>query len=102
MRQTSASIAIASKDPHDRDIDEPVLDTDTFLRPAAAAQFLQVTKGYLAKMRMNGGGEGPVWYRPEGTALVLYKKSDLLRWLGRPRRSTVRDADSSRSRGERQ
>lgn len=63
---------------------------DLFMRPEAAAKFLQVTKNYLAQLRVRGGDETPPFYRPEGTTLILYRRSDLIAWLGQPRRSTLR------------
>jgi hypothetical protein len=96
MRRSAQSIRNTRDDARS---DDSVATDDAFLRPAAAAEFLQVTKGYLAKLRMAGGGGGPAWYRPEGTGLVLYRKSDLVAWLGNPRRSTVREERKTRDGG---
>jgi excisionase family DNA binding protein len=49
------------------------------LTPGEAAVYLRVSKSYLDKLRVYGGG--PRFLRP-GKRKILYRKSDLDAWLG--------------------
>jgi len=49
------------------------------LTPREAAAYLRVSKSYLDKLRVYGGG--PRFLRP-GKRKILYRKSDLDAWLG--------------------
>ena len=54
--------------------DDSVATGDAFLRPAAAAEFLQVTKGYLAKLRMAVRTTLIAWVLPVvGAPAVVWK-----------------------------
>ncbi len=58
----------------------------TLLTPNEAAAYLRVSKSYLDKRRVYGGG--PKFLRP-GRRKILYRKSDLDLWLAARRfRST--------------
>lgn len=52
--------------------------TVEYLKPAEAAEYLQVSEAYLAKLRCQGGG--PVFVAL-GRRAVRYKRSDLDEWM---------------------
>lgn len=54
------------------------MSSTKYLRPTAAAEFVQLSSSTLAKMRMRG--DGPPFIK-SGTKRVLYKLVDLEEWL---------------------
>jgi predicted DNA-binding transcriptional regulator AlpA len=53
-------------------------ESNSKLRPPAAAKYLQLAASTLAKMR--GRGDGPAFMKI-GTRVVLYDRADLDTWL---------------------
>jgi excisionase family DNA binding protein len=58
--------------------DPALLGRHELLTPNEAAAYLRVSKSYLDKLRVYGGG--PRFVRP-GKRKILYRKSDLDEWL---------------------
>ena len=57
--------------------DRSGLDRHELLTPREAAEYLRVSKSYLDKLRVYGGG--PKFLRP-GKRKILYRKSELDVW----------------------
>ena len=65
---------------------------DSFLRTKEAARFLGLSIRTLQNYRLRCS-DGPPWFRPQGSRLVLYRKSGLILWAegDGPRRSTSQE-----------
>lgn len=50
-----------------------------WLTSAQAAKYLHMHPGSLANLRSQRSG--PPWYRPRGSRMVRYRRSELDRWL---------------------
>lgn len=61
-----------------RPTDPACFNEQELLTPREAATYLRVSKSYLDKLRVYGGG--PRFLRP-GKRKILYRKSDLNAWL---------------------
>ena len=60
------------------------------LPPEAAAVYLKLSKGWLAKLRVTG--DGPVYIKLK--RLIRYRIADLDGWVERRRRTSASDARS--------
>jgi hypothetical protein len=68
------------------------LDMPKHMRPAQAAEYVQLSEGFLAKMRLRG--DGPIFIKA-GPRVVLYDQDDLDCWLSERRRRSTSDNPGS-------
>lgn len=66
---------------------------EVFLTTQEAAAYLRVSKSYLDKLRVYGGG--PPFHRP-GRRKILYRKADLVLWLAARRFGSTSEYASER------
>ena len=71
-------------------------DMDSLLVPYEAAAHLRVTTGYLAKLRVEGGGPRYVKLAPR---VILYRLSDLRSYVESHLRTSTSDPGTEASHG---
>jgi predicted DNA-binding transcriptional regulator AlpA len=74
---------------------KPVTDRERLLNPAEAGDYLGFTEGWLAKLRMRGGG--PKWFRLGRK--VRYTRADLDAWISAHRVSNTAEKSQAEREG---